>query len=72
MLSFDLTAEQEQLQATARRFAREEIIPVASRYDEEQIFPEDVTCKAWDLGLMNLEIPVEYGGPAWACPTPAW
>ncbi len=63
MLNFDLTPEQKQLQETARRFAREEIIPVAARYDDEQIFPEDITRKAWDVGLMNLEIPAEHGGP---------
>jgi acyl-CoA dehydrogenase len=63
MLNFDFTPEQKQLQETARRFAREEIIPVAARYDEEQIFPQDVTRKAWNAGLMNLEVPAEHGGP---------
>ncbi len=63
MLSFDLTEEQEQLKETARRFARDEIIPVAARHDEEQTFPEDVARKAWELGLMNLEVPAEHGGP---------
>jgi acyl-CoA dehydrogenase len=63
MLSFDLTPEQEQLKATARRFAHDVIMPVAARYDEEQTFPADVAEKAWQLGLMNFEVPTEYGGP---------
>ena len=62
MFGFDLTPEQEQLKETARRFAREEMIPVAARCDDEQIFPEDVARKAWELGLMNLEVPREHGG----------
>jgi acyl-CoA dehydrogenase len=62
MLSFDLSPEQRQLKETARRFATEEMIPVAARYDEEQRFPADVARKAWELGLMNLEVPREYGG----------
>ncbi len=63
MLSFDLTPEQEQLKETARRFARDEIIPVAARHDEEQTFPTDVARKAWEIGLMNLEVPADHGGP---------
>jgi acyl-CoA dehydrogenase len=62
MLGFDLSPEQEQLKETARRFAAEEMIPVAARYDEEQTFPEPVARKAWEVGLMNLEVPRELGG----------
>jgi hypothetical protein len=62
MLGFELTPEQMQLKETARRFSLEEIIPVAGRYDEEQRFPEEIARKAWELGLMNFEVPSEYGG----------
>ena len=62
MLSFNFTAEQEQLKATARDFARNEIIPVASRYDEAEEFPQKVMEKAFEVGLINLEVPAEYGG----------
>ncbi len=62
MLAFDLSAEQQQLKETARRFAVEEIIPVAGKYDEEEKFPEPVVKRAWELGLMNFEVPREYGG----------
>jgi alkylation response protein AidB-like acyl-CoA dehydrogenase len=63
MVQFELTPEQKQLKETARRFAAEEIIPVAGKYDEEQIFAEDVVRKAWELGLMNFAVPEELGGP---------
>ncbi len=62
MIAFDLTDEQKQLRETARDFTAQEIIPVAGRYDEAEEFPTEVLRKAWDVGLMNLEIPVEYGG----------
>jgi acyl-CoA dehydrogenase len=62
MIGFDLTPEQQQLKDVARRFAVEEMIPVAGRYDDEQTFPEPVARKAWELGLMNLEVPRDFGG----------
>ena len=62
MLGFDLSEEQTQLKATAGDFARNEIIPVAGRYDEAEEFPVDVMEKAFKVGLINLEVPVEYGG----------
>ena len=39
MLGFDLTEEQKQLKALARRFAEHEIIPRARQYDEQATFP---------------------------------
>jgi acyl-CoA dehydrogenase len=62
MLSFDLTAEQRQLKEIAHRFALEEMIPVAARHDEEERFPKELVHQAWELGLMNLEVPREVGG----------
>jgi acyl-CoA dehydrogenase len=62
MLAFELSPEQRELKDTARRFAATEMIPVAARHDDEQIFPEGVARKAWELGLMNLEVPRELGG----------
>jgi acyl-CoA dehydrogenase len=63
MMAFELSPEQQQLKETARRFAADEIVPVAAKHDEEQLFPAAITKKAWELGLMNLEVPAEYGGP---------
>jgi len=62
MFSFEMTPEQRELKELARRFAADEVIPVARQFDEEERFPEEVCRKAWELGLMNLEVPKEFGG----------
>src|SRR5690606_18508880 len=59
---FDLTDEQRQLQGLAHDFAEKEIRPRAGHYDETGEFPMDVMAKAWELGLMNVHVPAEYGG----------
>ncbi len=63
MIGFALTDEQRALQDTARRFARAEIAPVAAKLDREERFPREVCERAFELGLMNLTIPAELGGP---------
>jgi acyl-CoA dehydrogenase len=62
-LSFELTAEQRSLRDLAHEFAAKEIRPRAAEYDEHQTHPADVLAKAHELGLMNVHIPAEYGGP---------
>ncbi|MBZ0279898.1 MAG: acyl-CoA dehydrogenase family protein [Anaerolineae bacterium] len=61
-VSFELTAEQKMLQKMAREFAANEIIPVAAEYDEHAKFPEEIFHKARELGIVNMNIPAEYGG----------
>ncbi len=63
MIGFSLTDEQTALQDTARRFARTEIAPVAAKLDREERFPRELCERAFELGLMNLTIPAELGGP---------
>ena len=62
MLSFALSPEQQMLVETARRFAREEILPVAAECDRESKFPHDVYRKAHEIGLTVPEIPADYDG----------
>ena len=62
MLDFNLTAEQIQLRDNARQFALREVLPVAWYYDEKDQTPLPVIRKAYDAGIMNTEIPREYGG----------
>jgi len=62
MLEFSLTEEQKGLVETARRFARERIIPVAAECDREARFPKDVFEAAHQLGLVNATVPTEFGG----------
>jgi acyl-CoA dehydrogenase len=57
-----LSAEQESLREIASRFASEKIRPVAARLDEKAEFPEALIKEGHSLGLINLTLPVEYGG----------
>ncbi len=61
-VSFEITDEQKMLQRMARDFAASEIIPVAEEYDHEAKFPEEIFHKARELGIVNMNIPEEYGG----------
>ncbi|MBL8134654.1 MAG: acyl-CoA dehydrogenase family protein [Anaerolineae bacterium] len=62
-MQFELSVEQKQLQKLARDFAAKEIIPVAEHYDKTGEFPIDVINKGREVGLVNLNIPDQYGGP---------
>jgi acyl-CoA dehydrogenase len=62
MIDFELTEEQRALVDTARRFAKERIIPVAAECDRDAKYPMDVFVDAWKLGLVNPTLPTEYGG----------
>ena len=61
-IGFGLTDEQRMLQGLARNFARSEIAPVAEHYDRSAEFPIPVINKARQAGLLNINIPMEYGG----------
>src|SRR5579884_2273843 len=61
-VSFALSDEQKELRALARDFAAKEIRPKAAEYDAKMQHPADVIAKAHDVGLMNLHVPVEFGG----------
>ena len=62
MVDFSLEPKQIELQEKVRDFARREMIPNARKYDESAEFPWDIVKKAYDEGLMNGPVPVEYGG----------
>ncbi|MBK8035259.1 MAG: acyl-CoA dehydrogenase family protein [Chloroflexi bacterium] len=62
-VSFELSDDQKMLQKLARDFAAKEIIPVAEHFDKTAEFPIDIINKGRNLGLVNLNIPEEYGGP---------
>jgi len=62
MVDFTLTEEQDNLREMAHEFAAKEIRPVAWEYDKDGTWPEGIIQKAWELGLMNSQLPGEYGG----------
>jgi butyryl-CoA dehydrogenase len=61
-VDFELTAEQREIQALAREFARDEIEPHASEWDREHRFPRELYASLAELGLMGVCVPEEYGG----------
>jgi acyl-CoA dehydrogenase len=66
-ISFALSDEQKALRELARDFAAKEIRPKEAAYDEAMQHPADVIARAHELGLMNLHIPQELGGPGLGC-----
>ena len=57
-----LTEEESLFQSTVRRFAREQIRPHVREMDESGVFRKDLLEKLFEIGLMSIEIPEEYGG----------
>jgi butyryl-CoA dehydrogenase/short/branched chain acyl-CoA dehydrogenase len=56
-------SEDEQLfRSTVRQFALENITPKVREMDEQQHMDEGLIRQLFELGLMGIEIPVEYGG----------
>jgi acyl-CoA dehydrogenase len=63
VVDFTLTDEQKALRELAHDFAVKEIRPVAWEYDKDSIWPQAIIEKAHEVGLMNVHVPEEYGGP---------
>lgn len=61
-MDFGLTDEQRALRDEVRRFADNEIAPVAQEYDREESYPDEIMEKAVEMGLVGAHIPLEYGG----------
>ena len=61
-MDFELTQDQQEIQALTRDFARAEIEPNAARWDRDHEFPRDLFGKLAELGLMGTCVPDEYGG----------
>ena len=57
-----LTEEELMFQASVRDFARKEIAPYVREMDEAGVFRKDIIAKFFELGLMGIDIPEEYGG----------
>jgi alkylation response protein AidB-like acyl-CoA dehydrogenase len=63
-MDFDLTEEQRAIQDTARAFARDEIMPFARQWDEDEIFPADTLRRAAALGFGGIYVSADVGGSA--------
>src|SRR5665213_980130 len=63
-MDFDLTEEQRAFQATARQFARDEMMPQARDWDENETFPVESLRKAAALGFGGIYVKEDVGGSA--------
>lgn len=59
---FKTTEQHENLRAKIRKFAEEEIKPIAFTLDKENRFPEEAIHKLADMGMMGIPYSKEYGG----------
>jgi acyl-CoA dehydrogenase len=62
VIDFALSDDLLEIQARARTFAQEEILPIAAEYDRKAEVPPRIAEKAKAAGLLNVTIPEEYGG----------
>jgi alkylation response protein AidB-like acyl-CoA dehydrogenase len=63
-MDFDLSEEQRAIQDTARAFARDEMMPFAREWDEEEIFPVDTLRRSAALGFAGIYVSADVGGSA--------
>src|SRR5215212_4966514 len=57
-----LTDEERLFRQSVREFADQQIRPLASEMDEQGKFSADLIKQFFELGLMGIAIPEEYGG----------
>ena len=63
-MDFELSEDQRAFQATARQFARDEMMPQAREWDENEIFPVEELRKAAALGFGGIYVKDDVGGSA--------
>jgi len=61
-VQFDLAAEQRQIQALARDFARDAIEPHAAEWDRAHGFPRELLAQLAAVGLLGVCVPQAYEG----------
>jgi short/branched chain acyl-CoA dehydrogenase len=57
-----LSEEESLFQSSVRKFSRERLAPHARAMDEAGVFRKDLLKELFDLGLMAIDVPEEYGG----------
>jgi alkylation response protein AidB-like acyl-CoA dehydrogenase len=61
-MAYQLTEEQQMIQAMVREFARETLLPGAAERDRTEEFPRELLRQMGELGLMGMNVPPEYNG----------
>jgi alkylation response protein AidB-like acyl-CoA dehydrogenase len=65
-MDFLFTQEQEILKDSIRNFAEKEIQPFVKESDEKGEWPEELTKKLAEMGLLGIVIPPEYSGAGYS------
>lgn len=52
----------QELREQVRAFAEEEIKPLAAELDEKSAFSTELTSRMFDMGLLRINLPEDYGG----------
>ena len=61
-MDFSLTSEQRMIQDSARKFARERILPFARQWERDGCFPRELLIEMGELGYLGVPVPEQYGG----------
>lgn len=65
-MDFLFTQEQEILKDSIRNFAEKEILPFVKESDKKGKWPEELTKKLGEMGLLGIVIPPEYSGAGYS------
>jgi butyryl-CoA dehydrogenase/short/branched chain acyl-CoA dehydrogenase len=57
-----LSDEEQMFQVSVRRFAEERLAPHVRSMDDEGVFRQDLLRELFELGLMAIDVPENYGG----------
>jgi len=61
-MNFELTDEQQMVRDMARRFAEEQIKPVAAELDKNHQHPAEILEQMAEIKFLGIAVPEEYGG----------
>jgi alkylation response protein AidB-like acyl-CoA dehydrogenase len=58
----DLSEDETMFREQVRSFAEKEVRPLVAQMDKDAQIPRTIVNKCFDLGIMGVEIPEQYGG----------
>jgi alkylation response protein AidB-like acyl-CoA dehydrogenase len=61
-MNFGLTDDQRDVRDMVKKFAEQEIKPIAAELDKTHRHPEEICRKLGEMGIMGVAVPQEYGG----------
>ncbi|MCK6623790.1 MAG: butyryl-CoA dehydrogenase [Anaerolineae bacterium] len=61
-MDFSLNEEHQMIQDMVRNFSAREVAPLIKEYDRKQEYPNELTPRMAQLGLLGVCVPVKYGG----------